>query len=89
MQHDLDSIAQTLSEQQCTLLATWLSDGRLNYTVGWYSGLRLERLKEKLEQFPQQIRFVDVSTKPANGPGAEEFEQIEQLVALHKNVPGK
>jgi len=89
MQHDLDSIAQTLSEQQCTLLATWLSDGRLNYTVGWYSGLRLERLKEKLEQFPQQIRFVDVSTKPANGQDAEEFEQIEQLVALHKNVPGK
>jgi hypothetical protein len=51
--------------------------------------LGLERLKEKLEQFPQQIRFVDVSTKPANGPDVEEFEQIEQLVALHKNVPGK
>ena len=87
MQRDLDSIAQTLREQQCTLLVTWLPDERVNYTVGWYNGLGLERLKEKLEQFPQQIRFTDVSTKPANGPAVDEFEQIEQIVALHKGGP--
>jgi hypothetical protein len=89
MQHDLDSIAQTLNDQQCTLLATWLPDGRVNYTVGWYNGLGLERLKEKLKQFPQQIRFTDVSTKPAIGPAIEEFEQIEQIAALHKGGPRK
>jgi hypothetical protein len=89
MQHDLESIAQTLNEQQCTLLATWRPDERLNYTVGWYNGLGLERLKEKLDQFPLQIRFTDVTTKPANGPAIEEFEQIEQIVALHKVGPRK
>ena len=87
MQRDLDSIAKTLTEQQCTLLVTWLPDERVIYTVGWYNGLGLDRLKEKLEQFPQQIRFTDVSTKPANGPAVEEFEQIEQIVALHKGGP--
>jgi len=74
MQRDLNSIAQVLSEQQSTLLFFWLPDGRLSYSVGWYNGLGLERLKEKLEQFPQQIRFIDTSSRPEGGAAVEEFE---------------
>jgi hypothetical protein len=81
MQSDLDSVADVLSGQQATLLMTWLPDGRLNYTIGWYNGLGFDRLKEKLEQFPEQIRFIDSSPKPTSKEAAEEFEQIERVVA--------
>jgi len=81
MQSDLDSVVDVLSGQQATLLMTWLPDGRLNYTIGWYNGLGFDRLKEKLEQFPEQIRFIDSSPKPTSKEAAEEFEQIERVVA--------
>jgi hypothetical protein len=81
MQSDLDSVADVLSGQQAPLLMTWLPDGRLNYTIGWYNGLGFDRLKEKLEQFPEQIRFIDSSPKPTSKEAAEEFEQIERVVA--------
>ena len=76
-----------LGEQQCTFILFWLPDGRLSYTLGWYNGMGMERLKEKLEQFPQQIRFIDTSSKPESGLAVEEFEEIERIAALRKSGP--
>lgn len=83
MQPELDGIMQEIQRNDYGLNLNWWPQGRLNYSIGRYSGTGMAALKEKLAQLPTGAHLSLVTTSAEHDQHLKDFTEVEDTAAAN------
>lgn len=81
VQPELDGVLSEIQRADYGVNLNWWPDGKLNYSVGRYTGKGMAPLKEKLAQFPAGAHLNLITTVAERDRHRAEFAELENAAA--------